>query len=60
MTELEPEEEAVLETARRALTPSATVTKRMRAALLAKLAAPGVAAATTAAATAYLDRTARR
>lgn len=50
MSELDPEEEAVLETARRALTPPEQVTRRMRAALVAKLAAPGVIAATSAAA----------
>lgn len=50
MSELDPEEEAVLERARRALTPPRVVTNRMRAALLAKLAAPSAAAAAAAAA----------
>jgi len=50
MSDLDPEEEAVLETARRALTPPELVTRRMRAALVAKLAAPGVIAASSAAA----------
>lgn len=50
MTEFDPEEEAVLESARRALSPPDAVTRRMRAALLVKVAAPGIAVGASAAA----------
>lgn len=50
MKELDPEEEAVLESARRALSPATAVTQRMRAALLVKIAAPGIAVGASAAA----------
>jgi len=50
VTELDPDEEAVLESARRALSPPDAITQRMRAALLVKIAAPGVAVGVSAAA----------
>lgn len=50
MTEFDPEEEAVLESARRALSPPDAVTRRMRAALLVKVAAPGIVVGASAAA----------
>lgn len=58
MTELDPEEEAVLESARRALSPPDVVTQRMRAALLVKVATPGIVVGASAAASSAAAATA--